>query len=356
MAERNSTRNLVPTYHVQIGGSRLPPEAAADLVAVTVHEDVAAPNMFVLRMITWEMAQLKVTWADADLFAVGNEVQIQMGYVDQLQTLIVGEITGLEPEFCAGEVPMLTVRGYDRRHRLLRGRKTRSFTQMKDSDIASRIASAAQLTAEVEDSAVTLDYVLQHNQTDMEFLQERARRIGYEVVVENKTLRFRPQQNSQSEVLTLKRDDDLIEFYPRLSSLSQVSQVAVRGWNPKEKAEIVAQAGAGSENSTMGGATSGPSVADRAFGTAIAASVDRPVFSQAEADQIARGRFNAMALAHITGEGLCAGRTDLRAGIVVKIDGAGQRFSGRYYITSATHTYMPQRGYRTAFTVRRNAT
>lgn len=311
--------------------------------------------MFILRLINWDMAQLQVTWADDDLMAEGNEVEIQMGYVDHLESLMVGEITGLEPEFSGSEIPILTVRGYDRRHRLLRGQKTRSFTQMKDSDIASQIASDAGLTAQTDDTQVTLDYVLQHNQTDLEFLQNRARRIGYEVVVEDKTLSFRTRQNASADVLTLTRETDLLEFYPRLTTLTQVGQVTVRGWNVKEKAKVVGQAATGDETTTMGGSTSGPSATDQAFGSVSASRVDRPVLSQAEADQIAAGRFNTMALAYIGGEGVCIGRTDLRAGKVIKIEGLGRRFSGLYYVTATSHTYTPAAGYRTAITVKRNA-
>ncbi len=350
------TESLAPQFGIRINGSDLPFKAMTDVISVTVHQDVAAPGMFALRLITWDITAIKITWADDELFAVGNEVEIQMGYVDDLHILMVGEITGLEPEFFASEVPLLTVRGYDRRHRLLRGRKTRSFTQVKDSDLASQIAVRAGLSAQATDTGVTLDYVLQHNQTDLEFLQDRAQRIGYEVVVEDKTLQFRPRQHAGSEVLTLNREGDLIEFYPRLTTLNQVDAVAVRSWNPRDKQAIVGQAASGDESTRMGGSTVGPAAAAAAFGSTESASVDRPVFSQAEADQMARGRFDELALAYITGEGSCIGRTDLRAGTLIGIEGLGRRFSGSYYVTSTTHTYTPQRGYRTGFTVRRNAT
>jgi uncharacterized protein len=350
-----SDQRLVPTFRVNVNGTQLPEAAGADLLSVAVHEDVSAPGMFALRLINWDMFQLKMTWSDDDLFAVGSEVEVQMGYVDQLEPLIIGEITGLEPEFNAGEVPMLMVRGYDRRHRLLRGHKTRSFVQIKDSEIASQIASDLGLGADVTDTGVKLDYVLQHNQTDMDFLQERARRIGYEVAINNKKLLFRPFQNDASAALTLSRTGDLLEFYPRLTSVFQVSEVSVHGWNPKDKAVIVGQAAAGSETGAMG-SKSGPSEAKSAFGEAIASSADRPVFSAAEADKMAQGQLNAIALAYIDGEGVCIGRTDLRAGMVIEIDGLGRRFSGMYYVTTTTHSYLPSRGYRTAFTVRRNAT
>ena len=151
------------------------------------------------------------------------------------------------------------MRGYDRSHRLHKGRKTRTFLQQKDSEIAEQIAGEVGLTGEVVDSKVTHDYVLQANQSDMDFLQERARRLQYEVVVEDKTLHFRPVGNAESELLTITLDDDLLEFSPRLSAMRQVSEVAVRGWDPKEKKEIVGQAKIGDEVSTMGGNTSGGS-------------------------------------------------------------------------------------------------
>jgi len=341
---------------VRINGAELPPKAAADVVAVDVYQDVSVPSMFELKLINRDMAKLKITWSDDPLFAEGSEVEILMGYAGKLASVMNGEITGLEPEFHAGEVPMLTVRGHDRRHRLLRGRKTRSFTQVKDSDIASQVAQEAGLSAEAEDTQVTLDYVLQHNQTDWEFLDGRARRLGFEVLVEGKTLKFRPHKNDGSEVLTLSRDQDLIEFRPRLSTIGLVGEVAVQGWSPKDKKAITGKAAAGDEGTTMGGTKGGPKTADGAFDAAAANLVDRPVFSQAEADQIARGRLREMALAYVTGEGVAVGRTDLKAGTVIKIEGFGRRFSGLYYLASTRHTYSPARGYRTELGVRRNAT
>jgi hypothetical protein len=40
---------------------------------------------------------------------------------------------------------------------------------------------------------------------------------------------------------------------------------------------------------------------------------------------------------------------------VIRIDGAGKRFSGQHYVTSALHSYTRRDGYLTQFQVRRNA-
>ena len=92
----------------------------------------------------------QVSWSDSSLFAIGNEVEIWLGYVGDLHKVMLAEITSLEPVFTADQPPPLTVRGYDHRHRLARGRKTRTFAKMKDSAIASQIAREAGLRAQVQ--------------------------------------------------------------------------------------------------------------------------------------------------------------------------------------------------------------
>jgi len=356
MSSRDGFDTLAPDFRVRINGAPLPETAAADLIGVSVVEEADAMGMFTLTLGGWDAVRTDVKWMDDALFREGNPVDVDMGYRDNLQPLFSGEITGLEPVFPEARPPVLTVRGYDLLHRMLRQRKTRSYTNVKDSDIAATLAGDAGLTPEVEDSQVTHPYVLQHNQTDLAFLQTRARRLDYEVAVRARTLRFRPRALGGSPALTLRRDVELLEFRLRLSNMGQMQQLTVRGWNPADKREIIGSAVAGDEPDTMAGAQSGPEAVRRMLGN-TGTGVDRvPVHSQAEADGIAQQRFSAMALGYVGGEGICIGEPRLRAGTLVSIEGLGVRFSGLYYVTATTHSFTPGRGYRTRFSARRNAT
>jgi phage protein D len=344
-----------PGFKVLIGGNALPDDAALDILTVQVCTYVEGVSMFSVAFNNWHSLQQDFKWIDGDLLREGTALEVQVGFVDHFKTLIVGEVTALEPEFPADGVPILNVHGYDRLHRFRRGRKTRSFTKMKDSQIAEQIARDLQLRAQVENTQVTHDYLLQYNQTDIDFLLERARRIRYEVTVQDNTLHFRKAANNQNQVITLKYGQTLQAFYPRLSTMQQVSEVVVQGWNPKTKEAIVASAHAGDEVSTMRGTTLGATLSERAFFAAKLVIADTPVASQGEALQIAKGKFNAMLVTFITGEGTAIGNTNIRAGEVLELQGLGQRFSGLYYVTSASHS-IDQRGYTTKFTVERNAT
>jgi phage protein D len=355
MTDRRGFDTLTPDFRLSINGAELPQAARADMVSVRVLSDVGAAGMFAFTLSCWDGQRMQVKWIDDDLFQEGGTVEIRMGYRDRLEKVMEGDITGLEPEFPQGEPPRLTVRGYDRRHRLMGRRKTRTFLKMKDSDIASQIAGDWSLQPDVEDTRVNLEYVLQHNQTDFEFLQERARRIGFEMVVSERSLRFGRRRNEGSAVLTLNREVELLEFNVRSTTMGQLGEVLVQGWDPKAKEEVVARAGIGDER-PMGGSASGPAAARRAFGGMGAARVSLPLLSREEADQLAGGWFGEMALNHVEGEGLCIGRPELRPGALIELQGLGRRFSGVYYVISTEHSFTPAAGYRTAFTVRRNAT
>jgi phage protein D len=345
---------LAAQFDLIINGSPVSAAVLGYVGDVVVDDSVDLPSMFVFSMMSSDAQEQNLPWIDDDLFSIGNSVEIKMGWGNALTRLIAGEITALEPEFVTSGIPSLKVRGYDRRHRLLRGRKTRTFLQKKDSDIATQIGGEAGLTVQSTDSGASLDYVLQANESDWEFLSGRARLIGYEVLLDDKTLFFQPTANDQGAVVKLVMSNDLLQFLPRLSVSGQATEVKVQGWNVKEKTTLLSDSKAGAEVSTMGGRSSGAAIAQGAFGDAIDVVSDQPVGAQPKADQIAKALFNTQMLGLITGEGSTQGSPAIRAGKVIEISGVGQRFGGRYYVTSAVHRMSPA-GYVTEFTVRRNA-
>lgn len=355
---------LSPRFKVLLNGLSAEKQKSmeADVLSINVSEDVDAVSMFDVTLESWDENKQQLTWLDSDVFELGNEVEIQMGFETKLKTVFIGQITGLEPEFSAGDNAKLVVRGHDRRHLLLRGKKTKSFAKMSDAAIAKKIAQVHGLTPKVVETQpkLTWEHVLQHNQTDFEFLQDRARRIGYELLVMGKELHFRPHGNDAKEVMTLSAKDDLLEFSPRLSTMTQVPQVEVRGWSMLEKSPVVGIATAAKEPSKMSGKTLGPDQVKKAFGASVEKAshtlIADVATTKAEADLLAIGQLKDMAIAYITAEGTSQGLGDLRAGTTINITDAGTKFSGLYYLTSVQHSFSEDNGYETTFTARRNST
>lgn len=338
---------------VTINGNPIPSTDLEEISEVVVKQDVAAPSSFTLRF----KGDDALTLADRSDYDLGKLVTVSLGYTS-LSPVIMGEITGLEIDMTGGEVPSLVVRGCDMRHRLLRGTRTDSYPLAADSVIAAKIAQRNGLVFVGKPTTPVYDLVIQHEQTDFDFLRERAARIGYEVVADGANLDFRPRPLGSSGTLTLSMDGDVTEFYARMSDVSLPKEVHVRGWDTTQKQAIDAVAAA-ADLTSMGG-TLGANVAADAFplptlpGTVI--QVNQPVFTPDEAKAMALGQFQDMALGFISGEGTCIGNAGIKAGITLALQKLGNRFGGTYYVMSAEHTYTREQGYRTKFMVRRNAT
>ena len=367
MIRADRKQPLVPSFELELHGTVLGKDTAGWIVNVSVEDELDVPGMFAFELASRVDERGTVPWTDDTRFQLGMTVQVGFGYGSKSDTVLTGEVTALEPRFSSTGPPTLTVRGYDKRHRLNTVRRTRSFVDQKDSDIVTRIGEEAGLTVRATDSEVVHPYVLQAGRTDLDFLIERARRIQFELAMLDGELVFRPVANAGAEVLTLSFKDDLLEFEPRLS-LTPATQLQILGWDAKAKQPIDAvgelatnQAASSTadpaEDKTEGKARStrsGVTSSSQVIGSRIESSVALPVASQAEADQLAQAQFDAMTLDFIRGDGRCRGCTGVRAGTVIRIDGAGKRFSGLYYVTSALHSYTQSDGYLTQFEVRRN--
>ena len=342
----------VPQFFITIGGQAAPPELMRDAIEIVVDDSLHLPGMFSIQLHDGTLR-----WVDSELLAVGAEVQISATTADtEIQPgagalLITGEITALEPTFSQTGEPTLLVRGYDRAHRLHRGKKSRSFLRATDGEIAQKIAQEARLQAQVDPTSTIHDYVFQDNQTDLEFLQARAQRIGHEVYVEDRTLHFCQRRPGQEAAPEMEWGRNLRDFRPRLTTMDQVEEVIVRGWDPRTKREIVGRATRGHIAPEVGIVEPGGVLAHEAFGvSARAVVVDRPVANLDEANAMAQALCDELDGDFIKAGGVCFGNPQVRAGRTVAIQGVGYRFGGRYFVTCATHVYNAD-GYETRFTI-----
>lgn len=346
--------NASPENRVLINGVEVAPDLRVDILEILVAQHVEGGDMFDITVNTLDSETARLKWIDADELAPGNRVEIQVGYRGTLTPILSGEITALTVRYDPNQAAVIHVQGFDQLHRLRRGKKTRAFNSIKDSQIAERIANELGLTPQVQDTGIIHPYLLQNNLSDIDFLLMRARRIRYEVLITDQKLVFREAANHLGEILSLEYQKDLKWFHPRLSTAQLAGDVTVRGWNPATKEAILGVGRQGDETSRMGGQQAGPALVDASFGKTSEVVVDIPVASQAEADQMAKAMFNDMALALITGDGEAVGNTKLTAGTTIRLLGLGDRFTGVYYLRRAEHRISPKVGYVTKFNVVRN--
>jgi uncharacterized protein involved in type VI secretion and phage assembly len=348
-----SVPHFTATIGLKVNGSAIASDQFARISEISVEQSLHLPSMCLIWLHDVDADPTKAVFfgmLDQDTFAIGAELELSLGAEYDPEAVFNGEITAIELEAANNEPPRILVRAYDRSHRLHRGLHSRSFLNMSDSDIASKIAQEVGLSAETESTSPSYEYAFQYNQTNWEFLRQRALRNGFECYVDGRTLHFAKPRNGQQEGPEQRLWDNLLDVHVKMTSSFQASSVVVRAWDVKSKQAIVGTASSGSMAPSIGESRNGTAMSAD-FGDATVYSVNRPLDSQAEADTLATAIFDDLDGTFIEAEGTCLGNPSLKAGTTIKLPTLGDRLSGDYYLTSVVHKVRTNAAYTTSFTI-----
>lgn len=344
-------------FTITVDGAPLPADVEPLLVAADVDDSLNLPDLVVLRFRDADRTVLAKARAK-----IGSKLVVAATSKGSTSPhpLITAEVTALEAEFDATGT-FTVIRGFDPAHRLFRGRRTETYTQVTASDVATKVAQRAGLTVGTVDATSTVfDHVSQGGVTDWEFLDRLAREIGREVAVKDGVFEFRAPRPAQdapapggepSDPLLLRQGSDLLRFRAVLTSAEQVKEVQVRGWDVATKTALVGTAPARTRSAQLSGPGVAPADLAAVFGDPVYVTGDVPYRSQAEVDAAAAALSEQIAGASAEFEGTARGNPQIRAGAAIAIDNLGAPFDGRYVVTTSRHSYDQGVGYRTHFAV-----
>ena len=327
---------------IEIDGAELAADVEGQLESALVVDRLMMPDMFTLVFRDPDRDILKRAGLE-----VGKKVKISTAdrHQDSPAVLIAGEVTSIEADYDSLGTRAV-VRGYDKSHRLAAGRKSATFLNVKYSDIASQIAGDAGLTADVDDSGSTVEHVLQANVSNLDFLYDIARRIGFECRVDEDTLKFKkPVESSDGpdagdftseDPVQLVWSYNLLEFRARMSAVAQVKDVTVRGWDPVNKEAVIGQADVEATNARL--ATTAGDLAGKIGGTSMTV-VNHPVDSQEGADGLATARAQQIGSAAFEASGVAVGSPALKAGVAVNVSGTDAALEGKWVVTGSRHEF-----------------
>ncbi|MGF1522176.1 MAG: VgrG-related protein [Leptolyngbyaceae cyanobacterium] len=350
---------------ITIDGTKADSEILDNILQVVVEESLHRPSLFtiVVRNDYKPGSMDDSPWKVQKKLQIGQSVEIGFDpsttfSTDELKSqkgsLCQGEITCIETQFSESTQAPIVFRGYDRSHRLHRGRFNRSFQNITDSDVVQKIAEEVDIpTDTIDESSEPHDYLFQENQTNMEFLRSRAARVGFELFVRDGKLNFR-KPNAQ-ETIALKWLENLRSFRVRMTSTEQVKEVEVRGWDYTTKKPIISNATSEevlTQNETSQ-AQKGSEVStafEKMQTPPKMVIVDQPMFKLKEADTMAQALCDELGGQYIVADAKAEGNPQIRPGIFVELQDLGP-YSGKYYVTETRHTYS-ERLYTTEFCVR----
>jgi phage protein D len=355
----------VPYFQVKVAGRPQGQDVVRDILQVSYKDNIQEIDSFDITINNWDAESRDFKYSDGDLFDPGKELELWMGYYgkDRLRLMVRGQITALRPAFPASGGSTLSISGLNVLHKLRTKQESQSYVGMTDSQIATQVAARLAVAIRTDSAAdeKPYDFIFQDNQYDIIFLMERARRVGYDLFVEEQgqngqasqpQLRFGRSLNVRQITYQLTYGRSLIEFKPDLTTANQVGEVTVRGWDAVKK-EKIEKTATRSDIAIKGVGPKGNQAAiEQSFNQRKEIVATKPIESPEEAKTLAVRTLEENAKDMVKGSGSTVGLPDLRAGSVVQIDGLGTRFSGRHFVTSTTHT-IGDGGYTTQFECRR---
>jgi phage protein D len=267
--------------------------------------------------------------------------------------LFAGRVTGLEARFPAGDAPSIVALAEDRFQDLRMTRRTRTFADVTDGDVAARLAGDHGLTPDVGVHGPTHEVLAQLNQSDLAFLRERARALDAELWMTDRTLSLQPRARRAASPLTLTYGKELRDFRVVADLAGQATSIEVTGWDVAGKAAIDERADDGVLGGEVGNGDSGPSILRSAFGErrdTLASAVPQ---TGAEARERAGALLKRRARRFLVGTGTAETEAGLRVGATLRLAGLGPLFEGDFYVSAATHLFDGAAGLRTEFTVER---
>jgi phage protein D len=374
----------VPAFRVRVRGRELL-QAEYDVLSVTYTDSDTDMDSFDLTINNWDPdgkgpGKGWFKYSDTDVFDPWQDVELSMGYYnsgnDDLETMLVGEIVRMTPNFPESSPSTMTVHCVNLLQRFRTTQVTKDYFQKQDSWIARDLVQGIakdirqklpSLDLKVDDDEISrnlgnenpIEHLNVHQQYAVNFLFARSREIGYDIWLEENTqgsrrqviFHYAPSKYTLKPTYILEWGKSLMSFQPSFATGNQPDQVIVRYWNPKTKQKFegtatradLAQDGVIDPTADFG-VKQGPLSQKTDLVTNLV------VQSDDEAKTAAKRRLRILAQGLIQGKGKTVGLPDLRSGNKIRIVGLG-RYDGLYHVTGTTHS-IGDGGYTTEFSAR----
>ncbi len=337
-----------PAFEV---GGQAQPDLAAQLLSLDIRDEATGLARCEVAFGNWGLSDGAVgfRYFDRQLLDFGKPFAVKLGD----ETLFEGRILGLQASFPEGSPPTLRVLADDRLQDLRMTRRTRSFADQSDADVARQIAQDHGLTAQIDAAGPTHRHLAQVNQSDLAFLHERARAIDAELWVQGGTLHFKSRRDRDAGRLTLAWGGQLRRFDVTADLALQRTEVAASGWDVGAKQAVRATAGANALGAELGSDESGIAILQQSLGARPETLAHAAAASEAEARALAESALRLAARRFVRGHGTAEPQATLRVGTALQLDGLGLLFSGRYIATAVHHRFDAHHGLRTEFEAER---
>lgn len=322
----------VCTTAILVDGTEI--SAQFHVVTVSVTREVNRIPTAVIQLLDGEASKATFEVSNSDNFIPGKEIEIQLGYRSQNDSVFKGIIVKHSIKVRKNG-SLLIVECRDEAIKMTRTVKSKYFVDKKDSEIMEEIIGSYQLEKEVESTDPALKEVTQFNSTDWDFLLCRSEANGQVVIVKDGKVTVSEPSSGNSPSVSTRYGDTILELDAEIDARRQSTGIKASGWNPADQTMVEVEAEEPSETSdgNLSSSDLAGVVSDDAQNMPHGGSLTEPEL-QAWAD----GRLLRERLAKVRGRVKFQGFASISPGDTIEVTGIGERFEGNMFVSGVRQT------------------
>lgn len=304
-----------------------------DILSIAVTNECNRIPTAILTVVDGSVADQEFKASNDTVFEPGKLIEIKAGYEGIENLIFKGTIIKQAIKITKNN-SVLIVTCKEDAFKMTLGKKNRIFYDATDSDAIEKLIQDVGLTAEVEATTFSHHELVQYQSTDWDFMLSRTQVVGAICTISDGTISIKKPVLSGEEVLTATYGSTIFSFDAEIDARNQFKTYKANSWDYSNQ-EIVSV-----EATNSGQVTSG--------------NLNESTLSKASGDQEISlnhtGNINSeilqtwvdsksilQQLSMIRGRVQVQGNEKLKAGVLIKLEGIGERFNGKVFVGGVHH-------------------
>jgi len=327
-------KGAAATFTVKIDGQTIP--QTTQVYSVNVTREVNRIPFAKLTIIYGEPSKTDFAASSGAIFLPGKEIEVFAGQQSNEDSIFKGVITGHGISIRRNGSSQLKLECKDKAFKMTLGRKSAYYTNVKDSDIANELLGKYKLSVvKIEKTSRKHAEMIQFDTSDWDFLLERMDVNGKLVLVNDGSVEIKSPDFSPAPVLTLQHGATIQEFDAEIDARNQYTGVKAMGWDYSTQ-ELLEKKAAEPSKVKENGNLSASQLA-KTNGTNEIVLRHAGNISAEELQAWADACWQKSRMAKIRGRVSFDGFAKIKTGDLVALQGLGDRFNGKVYVSAVRH-------------------
>ena len=221
------------------------------------------------------------------------------------------------------------------------------FLDKPDHDVIESLLSKYDLAADVADTQTVYEQLVQYDVTDWDFCLLRASVNGQLLFAEQGKITSKPPSLSGDPKVVLQFGSSILELDAEVDARDQHKSLKALIWDPVNQQAVEAET---SEPALGSSGNLDPQQLAASLGDDASIIVAGEA-SESESQAFIDGQWTLSQLNQIGARIKCEGMTEVNVADVVQLDGIGERFSGKAFVTALRHDFDLVKGWKTTLQI-----